>query len=208
MNNILFKKIASVFLMGALVFFVYSTVKAEEINKENNNALERNEEVDKGGFWGWNVKLNKFFSDNWNFFTTGDKEEQSPIDVLIEPNKQKESGLLELRHKYEKQEENSAIEIIKELIFNVENYYKNGFIKKDWVAESLINDLNKSILGLEKINSLNDNIWFSRKNDAQEKIVILNLKKIVFKVRFYGNHIDDDISNYIIKIVEEIERNI
>ena len=206
-----FKKMSFVFLISALVFFVYYTAKAEEIDKENNNARDVvlyepsfNEDIDKGGFWGLNVKLNKFFSDNWNFFTYRNKEEISPIDILIEPDKQKESALLQL-YKYEKQEEDSPTEMIIELILNVENYYENGFINKDWVKESLIKDLNKAILGLDKMNSLDDSIWFSRKKDAQEKSVILSLKKVVFKIRLYGNYIDDEAKNEIIKKIEHIE---
>jgi len=213
MNDNFFKKISFVFLMSILVFFVYYTAKAEEINKENNNASNIvlhepsfNEDIDKGGFWGLNVKLNKFFSDNWNFFTHGNKEEISPIDILIEPDKQKESALLELQlYKYEKQEKKNIKEMIKELILNVENYYENDFIDKNWVRESLVKDLNKAILGLDKINSLYDSIWFIRKKYAQEKLVILSLEKVVFKIRLYNDYIDNDLANYIIKNIEEIE---
>src|SRR3989344_3125271 len=158
MNDNFFKKISFVFLMSILVFFVYYTAKAEEINKEQA------------------------------------------------PDKQKESALLELQlYKYEKQEKKNIKEMIKELILNVENYYENDFIDKNWVRESLVKDLNKAILGLDKINSLYDSIWFIRKKNAQEKLVILSLEKVVFKIRLYNNYIDNDLANYIIKNIEEIE---
>ena len=206
MNDNFFKKISFVFLMSILVFFVYYTAKAEEINKENNNASNIvlrepffNEDVDKESFWGLNAKLNNFFSDNWNFFTSGNNKEQAP-------DKQKESALLELQlYKYEKQEKKNIKEMIKELILNVENYYENDFIDKNWVRESLVKDLNKAILGLDKINSLYDSIWFIRKKNAQEKLVILSLEKVVFKIRLYNHYIDNDLANYIIKNIEEIE---
>ena len=206
MNDNFFKKISFVFLMSILVFFVYYTAKAEEINKENNNATNIvlrepffNEDVDKESFWGLNAKLNNFFSDNWNFFTGGNNKEQAP-------DKQKESALLELQlYKYEKQEKKNIKEMIKELILNVENYYENDFIDKNWVRESLVKDLNKAILGLDKINSLYDSIWFIRKKYAQEKLVILSLEKVVFKIRLYNDYIDKDLANYIIKNIEEIE---
>ena len=95
--------------------------------------------------------------------------------------------------------------MIKELILNVENYYENDFIDKNWVRESLVKDLNKAILGLDKINSLYDSIWFIRKKYAQEKLVILSLEKVVFKIRLYNDYIDNDLANYIIKNIEEIE---